>query len=246
MRNISATVVKMSGATWQPPQTRSYLKFFYCSCYFNMICFSASVQLIKTCSHPFLKHSLKVLQLSGWWVVFTVQLASFLATCWLLLQWTYNKWYPHTYFFNPVQLIFFSNKFYCAGTTLKKYIYKKAHLQFFQTTPCNFRNTPWDSHTRLSGSESRLHVCMCLLCLIYHLASALTKPLSGYGSALFVYVCLCVLHSPTFRLGLTEQIAWLLKRCWGLRCFPPSPTRPAELRRCPGTVGALVCISPCQ
>lgn len=32
-------------------------------------------------------------------------------------------------------------------------------------------------------------MCMCLLCLIYHLASALTKPLSGYGSALFVYVC---------------------------------------------------------
>lgn len=173
-----------------------------------------------------------MLQLSGWWVVFTVQLASFLATCWLLLQWTYNKWYPHIYFFNPVQLIFFSNKFYCTGTTLKN-IYKKAHLQFFQTTPCNFRNTPWDSRTRLSGSESRLHVCMCLLCLIYHLASALTKPLSGYGSALFVYVCLCVLHSPTFRLGLTEQIAWLLKRCWGLTVLPTLPHPPSGAPQMP-------------
>lgn len=56
--------------------------------------------------------------------------------------------------------------------------------------------------------------------------------------------------------GLAEQIAWLLKRCWGLWRSPPTtpslspplrpPTHPVELRRCPGTVSALVHTSPCQ
>lgn len=160
-----------------------------------MICFSASVQLIKTCSHPFLKHSLKVLQLSGWWVVFTVQLASFLATCWLLLQWTYNKWYPHTYFFNPVQLIFFSNKFYCAGTTLKKkkYIKKLIYNSFRQ--PLATLEIPLEIAIPGCLGVSRGCMCACVCCASSTILPQLwPSPSVGMGAPC---LCMCVCVSST-------------------------------------------------
>lgn len=89
-------------------------------------------------------------------------------------------------------------------------------------------STPgWESLVYKYISEYRLRVRMCLLCLIYHLASALTMLLSGWVGAL----CVCVLPGPTDRPGLTEQIAWPLKRCWGLWCslaHPPSLHQPTQ------------------
>lgn len=65
-----------------------------------------------------------------------------------------------------------------------------------------------------------------------YLASSTIMPRLWLGSSvggwvLCVCVCVRVLCSPTDELGLTEQIVWLLKRCWGLWCSPPpTPSYP--------------------
>lgn len=80
---------------------------------------------------------------------------------------------------------------------------------------------------------------MCLLCLIYHLASALTMLLCGW-QACFVCVHVCVFLIPTGRPKAHEADCLAAKE---VRALWFSPTHLADLRRCPGTVGALVCIS---
>lgn len=104
--------------------------------------------------------------------------------------------------------------------------YTKALCMFYLVTTQSFHSTgsvyctnlpwyklptnSWESLLYNYLSEYRLHVCVCLLCLIYHLASALTMLLGGWADVL----CVCV--SSTVQQagwGLTEQIAWLLKRC---------------------------------
>lgn len=67
---------------------------------------------------------------------------------------------------------------------------------------------------------------MCLLCFIDHLASALTVLLSGWSACR-----VRVLPSPTSAPRLTEQIAWLLKRCRGLWRSPHPPSRAPQMPR---------------
>lgn len=83
---------------------------------------------------------------------------------------------------------------------------------------------------------------MCLLCLIYHLASALTMLLGGWSDSL----CVCPLQSNR-QAGTHRADCLAAKEVLRPAVLPhPPSTHPAELRRCPGTVSALVRMSPCQ
>lgn len=101
------------------------------------------------------------------------------------------------------------------------------------------KNTP-DLESLLC--DSPVSKCyMCLLCFIYHLASVLTMLLSGWPGEL----CVCTCPTQSNRQAGAHRADCLAAK-EVQRPVALSYTHPAELRRCPGTVSALVCISPCQ
>lgn len=106
-------------------------------------------------------------------------------------------------------------------------------------------STPgWESLVYKYISEYRLRVRMCLLCLIYHLASALTMLLSGWVGGWVHCVCVCPPRTNR-QAGAHGADCLAAKEVLRPVVLPrspslPPPTHPVELRRCPGTVSALV------
>lgn len=84
----------------------------------------------------------------------------------------------------------------------------------------SFHISPAGNHWCTSTSANIDCISACVCCASSTILPQLWPCSSVGGRAR----CVCVLRSPTGRPGLTEQIAWLLKRCWGLWCSPPSPS----------------------